>query len=161
MRPKLALAVLTVAVVALVAVPAASPAGAGAQSFTETLKNFTEVTTDANPCTGDPGTLTQTYNAVFHVTFLTSGIGAGTFWATGTLTGTFSFVPFDSSKPSYTGRFTFWFGDNGNLRNGTSTFTVRIHGTGSDGSMLNFHEVGHVSVSATGVTLSFDKPRCG
>lgn len=90
-------------------------------SFTQTFKNVTEVSTDSNPCTGDLGTLTLTYNGVFHVTELTSGIGAGTFWATGTLTGTFSFVPFDSSKPSYAGRFTTWFGDNDNLRNDAET----------------------------------------
>jgi hypothetical protein len=155
------LVLVLIAATALIAVPAASPAGAGAQSFTETVKDFTEVSTDVNPCTGDPGTLTLTYNGVFHVTFLTAGKGAGTFWATGTLTGTFSFVPFDSSKPSYTGRFTTWFGENGNLQNGTQTATLRVRGIGSDGSVLQFHDVAHMSVSASGITFSFDKPRCG
>jgi hypothetical protein len=56
MRPKLGLAALIVALAALVAVPAASPAGAGAVSFTQTFKNVTEVSTDSNPCTGDLGT---------------------------------------------------------------------------------------------------------
>jgi hypothetical protein len=153
------LVLVLIAAAALVAVP--SPAGAGAQSFTETVKNFTEVSTDSNPCTGDLGTLTQTYNGVFHVTELTSGIGAGTFWATGTLTGTFSFVPFDSSKPSYTGRFTTWFGDNDNLRNDAETEILHIRGIGSDGSVLSFHEVAHLNVSASGITVSFDKPSCG
>ncbi len=160
MKPKLGIAALIVALAALVAVPAASPAGAGAVSFTQTFKNVTEVSTDSNPCTGDLGTLTLTYNGVFHVTELTSGIGAGTFWATGTLTGTFSFVPFDSSKPSYTGRFTTWFGDNDNLRNDAETEILRVRGTGSDGSVLNFHVVAHLNVSASGITFSFEKPRC-
>ena len=126
MRPKLILVLLLIAAAVLVAAPAGSSAGAGAESFTQTFKNVTEVSTDSNPCTGDLGTLTLTYNGVFHVTELTSGIGAGTFWATGTLTGTFSFVPFDSSKPSYTGRFTTWFGDPENPEDGfTMSVTIR------------------------------------
>jgi hypothetical protein len=139
----------------------AAGAGAGAVSFTQTFKNVTEVSTDVNPCTGAPGTLTLTYNGVFHVTQLTSGIGAGTFWATGTQTGTFTFVPFDASQPTYTGRFTAWFGDNDNLRNDAETSTLRVRGIGSDGSVLRFHVVEHMSVSASGVTLTFEKPTCG
>jgi hypothetical protein len=30
-----------------------------------------------------------------------------------------------------------------------------------DGSVLNFHEVAHLNVSASGITFSFEKPRCG
>jgi hypothetical protein len=160
-RSKPALAVLVCVVAALAAAPVALSAGAGAVSYTETVKNVTEVSTDVNPCTGDVGTLTLTYNGVFHVTELTAGKGAGTFWATGTLTGTFSFVPNDSSKPSYTGHFTIWFGDNDNLQNGTQTETVSIHGSGSDGSVLRFHDVVHLASSATGVVVGFEKPSCG
>jgi hypothetical protein len=157
MRAKFAVAVLVVAVAALVAVPVASPAGAGAVSFTQNWHNVTETSTDVNPCTGAPGTLTLTYNAVFHLTTLENG----TYWATFTQTGAFSFVPFDSSQPSYTGHFTVWDGDNWNNRNTTETVTFMVRGTGSDGSTLMFHEVGHISTSASGATLSFDKLRCG
>ena len=157
MRAKFAVAVLVVAVAALVAVPVASPAGAGAVSFTQNWHNVTETSTDVNPCTGAPGTLTLTYNAVFHLTTLENG----TYWATFTQTGAFSFVPFDSSQPSYTGHFTVWDGDNWNNRNTTETVTFMVRGTGSDGSTLRFHEVEHISSSASGATLSFDKPRCG
>jgi hypothetical protein len=160
MRPK-SLVILLVAAVALAVASPASPAGAGAVTYLKTFQNVTEVSTDANPCTGDPGTLTLTYNGAFHATEFTSGIGAGMFWATGTLTGTFSFVPFDSSKPTYSGRFTTWFGDNDNLRNGTETETLRVRGIGSDGSVLSFHGVAHMTVTATGITFSFDKPSCG
>jgi hypothetical protein len=135
--------------------------GAGAISFTQNFHNATETDVDANPCTGAPGTVTLTYNGVFHVTELTAGQGAGTFWATGTMTGDFSFVPFDASQPSYTGHFTSWFGDNNNLRNGSETSTFNLHGTGSDGSSLQFHDVAHASVSASGVSISFDKASCG
>jgi hypothetical protein len=156
---RLALAGL-IACATLVPASGAGAAGAGAVSFTQTFKNVTEVSIDVNPCTGAPGMLTITYNGVFHVTELTSGIGAGTLWATGTQTGTFTFAPFDASQPSYTGRFTVWFGDNDNLRNDAETVTFRIRGIGSDGSVLRFHEVEHMSVSASGVTLAFDQPTC-
>jgi hypothetical protein len=157
MRPKLVGTILIIVVAALVAVPAASPAGAGAVSFTQNWHNVTETSTDVNPCSGAPGTLTLTYNAVFHVTTLENG----TYWATFTQTGAFSFVPFDSSQPSYTGHFTVWDGDNWNNRNTTETVTFMVGGTGSDGSTLTFHEVEHISSSASGATLSFDKLRCG
>ena len=151
------LVVMLIAAAALVAVPAALSAGAGAVSETQTLHNVTETSTDVNPCTGAPGTLTLTYNAIFHVTTLENG----TYWATFTQTGSFSFVPFDSSQPSYTGHFTVWDGDNWNNRNTTETFTFSVHGTGSDGSTLAAHETEHVSTSASGMTISFDKMRCG
>jgi len=157
MRPKLVGTILIIVVAALVAVPAASPAGAGAVSFTQNWHNVTDTSTDVNPCSGTPGTLTLTYNAVFHVTTLENG----TYWATFTQTGAFSFVPFDSSQPSYTGHFTVWDGDNWNNRNTTETVTFMVRGTGSDGSTLTFHEVEHISSSASGATLSFDKLRCG
>ena len=144
----------------LLAVPAAAN-GAGAVSFTQTFHNATDSFPSPNPCTGASGTVSVIYNGVFHVTTLTSGIGAGTFWATGTQTGTFTFTPNDPTQPSFTGRFTAWFGDNNNLKNGSETSTMSIRGTGSDGSTLTFHEVMHASVSASGVVNTFDKPRCG
>src|SRR2546429_2232767 len=70
----------------LLAVPAQAN-GAGAVSFTQTFHNATASFPSPNPCTGASGTVSLTYNGVFHVTTLTSGIGAGTFWATGTQTG--------------------------------------------------------------------------
>jgi hypothetical protein len=157
MRQRCALILIIGAVVTVLAAPSASAAGAGAVSSTQTVHNATDTSTDVNPCTGAPGTLTLTYNAIFHITTLANG----TYWATFTQTGTFSFVPFDSSQPSFTGHFTVWDGDNWNNRNTTETVTLAITGTGSDGSRLRFHGVEHVSVSATGITNSFDKPRCG
>jgi len=132
--------------------------------MTQTFHNATEtfVPPDPNainPCTGVPGTLTITYNGVAHVTFLTSGVGAGTGWATFTATGTFAFAGADGVN--FTGRFTAWDGQNFNLQNFAATSILVIHGTGSDGSSLTFHDVAHFSVSASGITLSFDKPTCG
>ncbi len=144
----------------------ASAAGAGAVSFTQHLSNVVvDQEATANPCTGASGTLTQTAdNGVAHITILTSGQGAGTFWATFTATGTASFVPDDPSQPSYTGKFTIWDGENGNLNNQVATFTGTFHLTGTDGSILRLHDTSHMNVSASGIGgISFDKPvlTCG
>jgi len=150
-------------VVLLMAAPAQA-SGAGAVSMTQTFHNATQTFAPpdpnaVNPCTGVPGTITITFNGVAHVTFLTSGVGAGTGWATFTATGTFTFAGADGVN--FTGRFTAWDGQNFNLQNFAATSILVIHGTGSDGSALTFHDVAHISVSASGITLSFDKPTCG
>jgi hypothetical protein len=162
-RATLSAAAVTLAVVAmfLFTFATAAASGAGAVSYTQTFHNATDTSPSANPCSGAPATLTLTYNGVFHATQLTSGQGAGTFWATGTMTGAFLLTPDDAAQPTYTGHFATWFGDNNNLHNGTETSTLSAHGTGSDGSTLRFHEVAHLSISATGMTVFFDKPSCG
>ena len=135
--------------------------GAGAVSFTQTFHNATESFPSNAPCATETGIVTITYNGVAHGTVLTSGVGAGTGWFTFTATGTFSFAPLAGGNVTYSGRFTIWDGENINLQNYTATFTQIIHGTGSDGSTVNFHEVAHVTVAPSGdVTITFDKPTC-
>src|SRR5262249_1281506 len=111
----------------------------------------------ANPCTGAPGTVTLTYNGVLHFTVNK----AGSLWATGTQTGDFVLVPDDPAQPTYTGHFTAWFGVSDNRQNGVDHSTFTIHGTGSDGSKLQFHDTMHLSASASGAVVSFDKPSSG
>jgi hypothetical protein len=132
-------------------------AGAGAVSQTQVFHNATQSFADVDPCTGTRGTVTITFNGVFHVTTLANG----TFWATGTQTGTFVFTPTDPTKPTDTGRFTVWFGDNDNLRNDAETSTAVIRGTRSDGTSFVFHDVEHLNTTANGITFSFSKPTCG
>jgi len=127
-------------------------------SFTQTFHDFTESFHDVNPCSGAPATITLTYNGVFHVTMDTS-TGTGHF--TVTQTGQFVIAPDDPTQPTYTGHFTFWDGDNQNIQNFAATETFNLRGTGSDGSEIKLHEVSHLSFSATGVTISFDKIACG
>jgi hypothetical protein len=135
--------------------------GAGAVTFTQTFHNATESFPTNAPCTTETGIVTITYNGVAHGTVLTSGVGAGTGWSTFTATGTFSFAPLAGGNVTYSGRFTTWDGENINLQNYAATFTQIIHGTGSDGSTVNFHEVAHVTVAPSGdVTITFDKPTC-
>lgn len=143
------------------AAPHAFADGAAAANYTQTYHDATDGFPAANPCTGAPAYISMTYNGVFHVTELTSGLGAGTLWATGTQAGDIVLTPNDPSQPSYTGQFAAWFGDNNNLHDGAETDTLEVHAIGSDGSTLSFHEVMHLSVSASSVAVFFDKPVCG
>jgi len=143
-----------------------SAAGAGAVTMTQTFHNATLTIASANPCTSAPGSVDLVYNGVAHVTFLTSGKGAGTGWGTFTATGDFAFTPIDPSQPSYSGHFTNWDGFSFNLNSFTSTGIFVIHGTGSDGSTITFHDVTHITVlnplsSSPTIVVSFDKPTCG
>jgi len=141
----------------LIATLPAAAAGQGATTFTQTFHNATDSFAAANPCTGAPGTVTLTYNGVLHFTVNK----AGNLWATGTQTGDFLLVPDDPLQPTYTGHFTAWFGVSDNLQNGVDHSIFTIHGTGSDGSTLQFHDTMHLSMSASGAVVSFDKPSCG
>ena len=144
-------------VVGVLLFPVSSAFAEGAITFTETFHNVTETFSDVNACTGDPGTVTITYNGVVHVTLLPNGTSHFTI----TQTGDVVFVPDDPSLPTYTGRFTIWSGFNSNNKNGAGTFTFTVHVTGSDGSTLKFHVTEHFSVSASGIVNTFSKPRCG
>ncbi len=129
-------------------------AAAEAQPQTITVKNQTETFGNVELC-GVTGTVTVTYNAVFHITELSGD----RYHVTDTLTGTL-LIESDSGV-TYTGHFTAWDGENVNARNANGTATLTVHATGSDGSRLVFQETAHFSISATGVTVSFDRPRCG
>jgi hypothetical protein len=133
--------------------------GAGAVSFTQPIHNLTETQHDLVPCVG-PATFTTVSNGALHVTALTSGPGAGTFWFTITETGSISIVPDDASLPTYAGHFTFWDGDNGNLQSATSTTTIAVQLVGSDGSVVRGAFQQHATFTPTGVTLSFDHLVC-
>ena len=129
--------------------------GNGAITFTQTDHAVTQVSPDFNPCTGEPGTTTQTFNDVFHGTINKNGS-----WFTGTVTGKIQFVPDNPASPTYTGHFQFWFGDENNLRNGVEHDTSNFRVTGSDGSIIAGHENAQATMNANGViTVSFDKFR--
>lgn len=149
--------------VLLMTVPAQA-SGAGAVSSTQTFHNATATMDIVNPCSGVPGTLTLVYDGVFHLTILTSGVGAGTGRATLTATGTFTLVQIDGV--TFTGQLTTWNGDNANLTSIANTAILVINGTGSDGSTLTFHDVAHFTVvgldtSSPSLIVDFDKPTCG
>jgi hypothetical protein len=133
-----------------------SVGSAKAVTDTMTVQDFTESFADVNPCTGDPATVTVTYNGVFHTTVDPNG----GFHFTGTLTGTFELVPLDSSLPTYTGHFAQWFG--GNTTNNSDGFwaTFNIKGEGSDGSKLSVNAVTQIHFSNGVLHVEFDTLNC-
>jgi len=161
MRRILVLAGLVLAALAVSATSQAAPP----VTFTEVVKNETETFTDVVPCREDlgPYDITITYNGVFHAT--AAGFDAQDepippYHLTGTTTGRFVAVPSDGTGPTFSGRFTQWFGENSNRKNANGTFTFSVRGTGSDGSTVRFNVVAHFSLSATGLHVEFEKARC-
>ena len=84
----------------------------------------------------------------------------GTYALIGALNGALELAPLDPNLPAFAGHFSQSFHEILNNRNFSLGFTLNIHGAGSDGSRLTFHETLHFSVSATGVVIVFDKLRC-
>ncbi len=110
-----------------------------------------------DPPNGPPtGIVTVTYGYVFHETVDQAGDGR----FTSTVTGGLSFIPFDSSRPSYTGHFETWSGASMNQNNAMFHDTNNLTLTGSDGSHLSVHMIDHMAISASGITFQFDKAVC-
>jgi hypothetical protein len=132
--------------------------------FTDTFSG-TDTFTDVVPCRESLGAydITQKQRGVFHVTAFAideEGNLVPPYHVTGTVTASFVAVPSDGTGPTFIGRFTQWFGENANLKNANNTFTFSVRGRSSDGSRILFHQVAHFTVSASGVEVEFDKPRC-
>lgn len=106
-----------------------------------------------NPCTGTTGTLTYTYQGVTHITDLDSGL----FQSTLSSTGTWTLVPDDPTQPSYTGQAVNLYEQNfinfTPTWTYTSPFNIILHG--SDGSLLKWHGLLHVTGNATGTVTSY------
>jgi hypothetical protein len=161
------------------------PGSAPCQS-TQNLHGQSQTIYDYVPCSIDPTTgvgiasridLTS-INEVFHININ----AAQDFWATGTIEGNFFIQPVKAtlSAPdangnrtptppnppavpgavTYSGHFAMWFGISSNLKNGVMHSTFNISGTGSDGSTLTFHVVFHLTMSASGMVVFFDKMNC-
>jgi hypothetical protein len=134
----------------------AAPASAAASSTTATVHDVTESFPTVNPCTGDPGIVTVTYNGVFHTSTDTTG---GTH-VTGTMTGTFEFEPTDTTQASYTGRFANWFGGNIGANGEGFWSTFSLTGYGSDGSVIHFNGVTQFNMSNDEIHVDFTLENC-
>lgn len=108
---------------------------------------------ETNPCNGSTGTVTDDEQDVFHITELDDG----TYRFTGHSTVKVTFEPDDPSLPSYTGRETFMIAEASTSRTFTTTSRQRVRVKGTDGSFITFSQLVHYSVSAAGVTVSFER----
>lgn len=188
-RLKLLAPAVVAALLALFAGATAQQATAAgnATTFTDHFHNEHVVEFDYFVCDGEttPGRLTIDINGVFHVTELTNGTVHVTVQSTGQLL----FEPIDSElmvdptpdptnpdetlvpvdpdwavipgATTYAGRYTRWFGFNGNAQNETGTFTFRVNARGSDGSTIKLNAVAHFSTNGGGeIKVAFDKLNC-
>jgi hypothetical protein len=109
---------------------------------------------ETNPCTGATGTIVDDEQDVFHITALADG----TLHLTGHSTVTITFTPDDPAQVAYEGHETFAFSENTNSRNFVTTTTSHVRVKGTDGTFVTLREVAHLTMSPTGVGVSFDKP---
>ena len=150
---------LLISLLALGVLLVGAPASAQPPPVTTTTHEHhaTETFIDVVPsCTLDPNApayeITLTYNEVEHIT----DFGDGRVHETFTQTGTFVAVPVDDpTLPTYTGKVTIWGGFNANGKTVNGTFTITVHGTGSDGSVFKVHETDHFNTTPTGAEFFF------
>jgi hypothetical protein len=141
----------------------AAPAAAHAQAQTQTIhfSGMTQTQPAVNPCSGAPGTFTETVaEGVEHLTINPDG----TYHQSFRIVSAIAFTPDAPSQPTLTGTSTDGTGQNVTAK--TSTLTARFSGkaTGSDGSVVSLHGVVHMTVDADGtVTVAFQIERvsCG
>ena len=140
-------------------VTASASGGSHTQSSTQTFHG-SQAFSEVNPCTGGALEGTESTNMISHVTFFPAG---DELWATFTEEDKFSAVD-QSTGVTYAGHATDWGNFNMNEQNANQTFTFSAHATGSDGSTISAHEVGHITLVPGGtISVSFDKPSltCG
>jgi hypothetical protein len=134
----------------------AAPAFAQPPATETTHQNRVDTFVDFLPsCEPDPPryTFTTTQKVVVHSTTFDDGRVSGTVIQTGTFTA----VPLsDPTLPTYAGKVNLH--NTFHVENGAvaqNTFTVTVHGTGSDGSTFETHFTSHANVPPTGTINEF------
>ena len=144
---------LTVVTLLLLAPATAAPA-APTDTITVRERQIDINPGETNPCTGATGTIVDDEQDVFHITTLADGV----LQLTGHSTVTITFTPDDPTQIAYQGHETFAFSASSTSRTFVTTTTSHVRVKGTDGTLVTFREVAHLTVSATGVTVSFDHP---
>jgi hypothetical protein len=145
----------TLVTLALTVVLAAPAALASSADTTTVVQRQLDINPgETNPCTGATGTIIDDEQDVFHITSLADG----TLRLSGHSTVSVTFLPDDPNGVRYDGHETFAFNENTTSATFTTTMTTIVRVKGSDGSFLTFREVAHLTVTATGVVASFDRP---
>lgn len=138
----------------LMLAPAPAALAGQATTTTERSRQVDVNPGETNPCNGSTGTVTDDEQDVFHITEFDDG----TYRFTGHSTVDVTFEPDDPSQPSYTGHETFMIAEASTSRTFTTTSRERVRVRGTDGSFLTISELVHFSVSASGVSVSFERP---
>jgi hypothetical protein len=134
--------------------PGTGALAAGADTITVREQQVDINPGETNTCTGAIGTIIDDEQDVFHITTLADG----TLHLTGHSTVTVTFVPDDPEQVAYAGHETFAFTESSRSRNFVTTTTSHVRVKGTDGTYVTVREIAHLTVSPTGVTVSFDRP---
>jgi hypothetical protein len=103
---------------------------------------------------GAIGTIIDDEQDVFHITTLADG----TAHLTGHSTVAVTFAPDDPKQVAYAGHETFAFSESSNGRTFVTTTTSRVRVKGTDAAPSSRSVKLHLTVSPTGVSVSFDRP---
>jgi hypothetical protein len=147
-------------VVALVLAALAIPAAASASEpvrMIERQQQSVEQQLTVNPCTLDPGIVTEVENSHRYITVYEDG----RVHVQGTLTGSFRLDTFDPSKPDYAGHFTVNLGSDESADTERQSVVVAILAKGTDGSQLHFHQKVHILTVDGDVQVALDQVSCG
>jgi hypothetical protein len=134
-----------------------SPAVAQAQasSTRDVIINDLQTEHTVNDCTGDLGTFSRHFTGSAHT--VTRPDGSVHFNAL-IRADDATFVPDDPTLPVFSGKELVHVSDTTNGSNATFTFMVRVWATAPDGSNASVKELEHMTVSANGNVVAFDKP---
>jgi hypothetical protein len=149
------LAALALAGLVLLPLPAAALAIGGADTITVRERQIDVNPGQTNPCRGTTGTVVDNDQDVFHITTLANG----TLHLTGHGIATVTFTPDDPAQVSYAGHETFAVSEGSSASNYVTTSTRNLRLKGSDGTFITIRERTHLTVTPTGVSISFEKPR--
>jgi hypothetical protein len=156
MRGVLLVAVSLIVGLALAAAPALAGNGAQTETIHFTDEDSFVVGPDDVACgVGIGSVITVQFKGVVHITEGPNG----QFHITGTNVGDITIAV--AGGQTYTGHFADWFGFNANSRNAAGTFTSNNVLRAADGSRLNVHFLGHMSISASGEVNEFFQLNCG
>jgi hypothetical protein len=108
-----------------------------------------------NNCTGDLGTFSRTFTGFAHTTVRPDGTVH--FNALISADGA-TFVPDDPALPVFSGKELVHVSDTTNGPNATVTFALRFWAEAPDGTKASVKEVEHMTVSADGAIVEFEKP---
>jgi hypothetical protein len=145
---------LSVTLATLAVAGTASAGGSPVINETTVTRNNISVQPDTNPCTGAPAINSASGQETFHITLFADG----TIHVIAAIHSDFLIDTIDPAGVDYSGHEadTSSFSGTNGVATGSVTFT--FINTGTDGTHLVGHEVGHFTVTAAGdVTVSFDR----
>lgn len=133
---------------ALLVGAAGSADAQGADVTTTPLVGVTDTIVFVDPCTGETGMVTITFNGVFHQVVRPTG----TFMAVNNVAGDFVFVPDNPASQVITGHFASVAPIAGGS-NDVNGSVLHAEGLASDGTKFSFHFMTHHTENGLGVTV--------